>query len=134
VSCAATATPEAEVDSPGLFGVPAPEIVAEKKASEKAPRSKALTSPPDSMAITPSMRAWATEKGIPVNLESETEQFLDWHRGKGSKQKDWVATWRTWMRRTIKPGPAFIGRSVPVAKLPTPAVGGYSDNPFGATA
>jgi hypothetical protein len=45
------------------------------------------------------MRAWAQANAPEVDAERETEQFLDYHRAKGSAFKDWTAAWRTWMRR-----------------------------------
>jgi hypothetical protein len=44
------------------------------------------------------MRAWAQTHVPDVNVERETEQFLDYHRAKGNAFKDWRAAWRTWMR------------------------------------
>ena len=48
------------------------------------------------------MRDWAKAKGVSVNLDEETDAFLDHHRGKGSVFKDWAAAWRTWMRNSVK--------------------------------
>ena len=47
------------------------------------------------------MHAWAQEHVPDVNVERETEQFLDYHRAKGNVFKDWVAAWRTWMRKAV---------------------------------
>jgi hypothetical protein len=44
------------------------------------------------------MRSWAQEHVPGVNVERETEQFLDYHRAKGTVFKDWTAAWRKWMR------------------------------------
>ena len=48
------------------------------------------------------MRAWAREHLPDVNVERETEQFLDYHRAKGNVLKDWIAAWRTWMRHASR--------------------------------
>lgn len=58
------------------------------------------TRAPAEIVITDSMRQWAKENGITVDLDAETAVMLDHHRGKGNLHLDWVATWRTWMRRT----------------------------------
>jgi hypothetical protein len=63
----------------------------------KAP-AKRKTKIPDSFAVTPEMRAWAAAKTPGVNIDFQTEQFIDHWRGKGELRLDWVATWRTWMR------------------------------------
>lgn len=60
------------------------------------------TKAPDHLLITPDMRAWAASKGVTVDLDEETELFLDRHRSKGSVFKDWTAAWRTWMRNSVK--------------------------------
>jgi hypothetical protein len=60
---------------------------------------KRATQAPDSIDITDTMREWATTKASGVDLDAETERFLDHHRAKGSTFKDWTAAWRTWMSR-----------------------------------
>ncbi len=74
--------------------------VGNNSSSRSAPTRG--TKAPDHLLITPDMRAWAASKGVTVDLDEETEQFLDRHRGKGSVFKDWTAAWRTWMRNSIK--------------------------------
>lgn len=54
---------------------------------------------PDGFAITDAMREWAKAKVPGVDIESQTERFVDYWRGNGKKMADWVATWRNWMRR-----------------------------------
>jgi hypothetical protein len=48
------------------------------------------------------MRSWAQEHVPRAHVERETEQFLDYHRAKGSVFKDWIAAWRTWMRNAAR--------------------------------
>lgn len=48
------------------------------------------------------MRAWAHSKTPAVDVDRETEKFLDYWRGLGGQRgtkTDWPATWRNWMRR-----------------------------------
>jgi len=64
-------------------------------------KSKKATRIPIPFAITTEMREWATEKAPGVNLESATEEFVDYWRGVGGQRGtklDWVATWRNRMR------------------------------------
>jgi hypothetical protein len=49
--------------------------------------------------VTEAMKSWALENKLTVDLESQTKQFIDYHIAKGSLMKDWVAAWRTWMRK-----------------------------------
>lgn len=65
------------------------------------------------------MENWALEKWPNVDYAAQTEQFVDHHRGKGSVQLDWEATWRTWIRNA---GTRFAprgtsGSGAPVAKV-----------------
>jgi len=46
------------------------------------------------------MTVWAKENGIDGDLKTETDNMLDHYRAKGELRCDWIATWRTWMRRT----------------------------------
>jgi len=56
------------------------------------------TSAPVIFPITEAMCAWAQANAPEVDVERETEQFLDYHRAKGNLFKDWTAAWRKWMR------------------------------------
>jgi uncharacterized protein YdaU (DUF1376 family) len=58
---------------------------------------------PTNFKITDEMRVWAKDKVPGVDIDSETENFMD-HQYKDVKT-DWIATWRTWMRNsmTFKP-------------------------------
>src|SRR5262249_40299960 len=58
------------------------------------------TRAPTELPITDKMRQWAHDNGITVDLDAETAAMLDYHRGRGNLQRDWEATWRTWMRNT----------------------------------
>lgn len=66
--------------------------------------SRRRTTAPDTLPISDSMAQWARENGITVDLIAETAAMLDHHRGLGNLHLDWVATWRTWMRKTKKWG------------------------------
>lgn len=57
------------------------------------------TTVPDIFPITDEMRAWATEAGIKSDLKRETYKFLDHYRAKDERRKDWVASWRNWLRK-----------------------------------
>lgn len=67
-------------------------------------RETRATQAPERIAITDDMRQWAASKNIRVDLDHETEAFLDFHRAKGSTFKDWRAAWQTWMRNSLKFG------------------------------
>jgi Helix-turn-helix domain len=56
------------------------------------------TSAPEIFPVTEAMRAWWQANAPEVDVERETEQFLDYHRAKGNLFKDWTAAWRRWMR------------------------------------
>ena len=69
-------------------------------------QSKNVTTPiPADFEVTERMYGWAMGNGLTrKQIDADTEQFIDYHRGKGSRQADWVATWRTWIRNTGKFG------------------------------
>jgi hypothetical protein len=78
------------------------EVEEEQKTSSSGTRKRA-TPPPETFPITAEMAEWGREHCPSVaDPVAETQQFLDYHRGKGSSQKDWLATWRTWMRNAEK--------------------------------
>jgi len=82
-------------DSEEVVYLETEEETEEETETEKKTRA---TAPPENLVITKDMKNWAVEKSITVNLSTETEKFLDYYRGKGETRKDWVASWRNWMR------------------------------------
>ena len=81
-------------------------------------RKAAKTPIPDPFMVTEEMYAWAAAQGLGRRqVDADTEQFVDYHQGKDSRQVNWVATWRTWMRNTKRWGSVLtneqINRGVP---------------------
>jgi phage replication O-like protein O len=65
-------------------------------------RAKPAQQLPSKFHVTDEMRAWAKAKGVTVNIDFETEQFMDYHQARGTTMKDWTKAWQTWMRNSIK--------------------------------
>jgi hypothetical protein len=85
----------------GLFEEPPAQPKPPPTPQPKKPTKKP-SSAPDSFEITPKLRQWAKEKVPSVDIDAETEEFLDHFRSNGKKHTDWVAAWRNWMRRSVK--------------------------------
>lgn len=80
----------------------APEHTRKVKNSQ-GHRQEHPTLVPERFMVTEEMIRWAETQGIPrQDIPFETDQFLDRHRAKGTRFKDWVAAWRTWMRNAVK--------------------------------
>lgn len=85
-------------------------LFGEDSGATQLPRRRKTSRPvatriPDDFAITLDMRAWAKEKIPHYDVDTETEEFIDYWRGRGDSKAlkaDWVATWRTWMRRNAR--------------------------------
>lgn len=86
------------------------------------PASRATTAP-NSFPLDERMYRWAADKGIDRDrVHSETEKFLDYHRSKGTKNRDWNAAWRNWIRKAIEfsaRGPARAPSSHTPYEAPT---------------
>ena len=86
------------------------EIEGDKKAAdaapapEKKPRRPNKTPVPEPFEITPEMNAWANEKVPTVDLNIETEKFINHHKKKADLFVDWIAAWRLWMRNAAEWG------------------------------
>jgi hypothetical protein len=66
-------------------------------------KRKPTTPPPDDFEVTDKMWEWARGKGIPDQVvRRETEQFLNHHRAKDSRFRDWQMAWRTWLTNWLK--------------------------------
>ncbi len=121
--------------------------------SEPSPRKERGPAPsktvaPEVFPITDQMRAFVAKDAPGIDVQRETEKFLDHHRSKGSVFIDWSAAWKNWIRRAVEfgvqqkggtnasrnsqhqersgrngaQGSASIARGGPVPK-PVPAVG-----------
>lgn len=76
---------------------PKPEKAA--APAEKSTRAKPKRALPLPFLMTGAMLAWAADSVPLVNLDRETERFIDYWTGEGKSKADWDATWRNWMRR-----------------------------------
>ncbi len=55
---------------------------------------------PDDFALSEEMKHRAV--ALDLNPLQEFAKFKDHHLAKGSKMKDWLAAWRTWVRRGVE--------------------------------
>lgn len=74
-------------------------LADEPPAKPRKPRSG--TAVPDEWLPTPERVSWAAEHVPRLNIQVQTEQWMDYHRAKGTTAKDWDASWRNWMRRAV---------------------------------
>jgi len=58
---------------------------------------RANTPPPESFPLTIEMEEWADATCPDIDLEAETQRFLDSARSHGRSYADWRAAWRGWM-------------------------------------
>ena len=82
---------DSQIDSKDILAVP--------------PKPKKPNRPsgvPDEFLVDQRMLDWLAQNQITTDWRTETSNFLDYHRAKGSKMADWVAGWRTWMRNSMK--------------------------------
>jgi len=70
------------------------------KSRTPAPRGTRL---PDDFSVSEEMRSWALLKHPFVDIEAETEAFIDHFKsvaGAKGVKLDWLGTWRNWIRRS----------------------------------
>lgn len=84
---------------PGDVSPEQPAKAPAKKPAAKGVRAKPKKPLPLPFLITEDMLAWAKEKTPAVNIDRETEGFIDYWKGTGESKADWPATWRNRMRR-----------------------------------
>jgi hypothetical protein len=87
--------------NPSVNPSPTPTPTPAPTPKEIGPRKRGTTAP-DHFDITDKLRGWAADTTPGLDLDAETENFLDHHRAKGSTFKSWDAAWRTWMRNAVK--------------------------------
>lgn len=67
------------------------------KEPVKEPVIKAHTIP-DNFTVTDEMKNWFTEKGFSLDIQEETEEFIEYWKSEGGKKKNWQLTWKNRMR------------------------------------
>ena len=78
------------------------EIKKEEKQRSNTKQKKILTSFPENFEVTLEMCEWAVSEGVPeAMIKKETQKFKDYCLSKDSRYKDWLATWRNWMRNAV---------------------------------
>jgi len=82
---------DSKIDSKDILVVP-----------PKTKKPKRVSAVPDEFLVDQRMLDWLAENQILTDWRTETNNFLDHHRAKGSTMADWVAAWRTWMRNSMK--------------------------------
>jgi len=112
-----------------------------KEPPERARAKALLTAAPDVFEVSDEMYGWAwseleMQRAV---VDRETAKMLDHFRAKGERRKDWLATWRNWLRRSLefsRPA-ASNGRASParVSNYDISAANidaaGEPDDPFG---
>ena len=75
------------------------DIDKKEKIYKKEKVEKATQFPPD-FKLTPELKTYAIQKGIPEhNVRDCFEHFENHHRAKGSTMKDWNRAWYTWVQK-----------------------------------
>ncbi|KYF64553.1 hypothetical protein [Sorangium cellulosum] len=97
-----------------------PEPQPVRSTPTKGPRkakAKAEVECPSSDATGDEVEAFVQQWKI-TGDEAEIAHFLDYHRSKGSRFKDWLAAWRTWQRNGQRFGRG--GTAAPARPPPKP--------------
>lgn len=91
-------TPRVDIsDADGMTDMSGEPVIepVKKPLNQKSKISEQFT-------VTQDMLDWINQKGYAINVQQETENFIDHHIAKGSSMVNWVAAWRTWMRNSAK--------------------------------
>lgn len=67
------------------------------KTKESTGRATRATPAPDVFPVSDEMRQWATANAPGVDVDLQTQRFLDRNRAEGKAYKDWPAAWRNWI-------------------------------------
>ena len=68
--------------------------------------------------VSDGMVAWANEHCGPLDIQLETDRFIDYWRAKAGangRKTDWEATWRNWLRKASE---GYGGRNSPAQYVP----------------
>lgn len=103
-------------DTPGVNST-----TPEPSMNHQEPKIGKATRIPLPFVITDEMREWAETKIPGVDIDFETESFIDYWKAKPyhATKVDWPATWRVWMSKTKRTAQSKE-RSLPKADGPIP--------------
>lgn len=77
-------------------------IVGDTKKRSRSAKTAATALPTD-FELTDPMYEWAATLGLSeTQIAAESEKWADHHRAKGNKFSDWTASWRNWMRNSVR--------------------------------
>lgn len=74
------------------------------KRTSSPPKTRGSRLPMD-FAVTTTMTDWANLRGLDIDLDTETEKFVNYWTGVSGQRGvklDWVATWRNWMLQAME--------------------------------
>lgn len=57
---------------------------------------------PDKFQVTSEMLDWAQKQVKGLDVSWETQKFKDYWLSDGGTKADWIAAWRTWLRRAYE--------------------------------
>jgi hypothetical protein len=86
-----------------------PETETETETKTDTPRASTRKRLRGDWKPDENLMKWAKEKKITIDLEYETEQFVNWWIANGGVKADWPRTWQNWISRKQR-------ESVPVAR------------------
>jgi hypothetical protein len=73
------------------------ETKEEETKGERTGRAARATPAPDVFPVSDEMRQWATANAPGVDVDLQTERFLNRNRAEGKTYKDWTAAWKNWV-------------------------------------
>lgn len=102
--------------SPSPMVTPLPPPVLPKPAKTNK------TTIPEDFAVTPQLKEWVVKNNFTsVDIETETQKFMDRNAANGTKYVDWDRAWQNWIRTGVDKGWARLKQSSPyVAKGASP--------------
>jgi hypothetical protein len=75
---------------------------AEHNKNDKNEKNERIKNIPVNFSLDDGMISYAKNKGVTIGVAGVFEDFVLYHRKKGSKFADWNAAWQTWVRNQVK--------------------------------
>lgn len=96
-----------------LEQVQVPSSNDKKESPSEIPKKKGLHEIPGDFVVPNELWEWAMhpDQGFTyAEVRLQTDKFLDYFRSTGKKKKDWIATWRNWLRNSRER--QHVGKSI----------------------
>lgn len=98
---------DTDTDKSNPLNPPAGEGAAAKPKPQRAKPKRVI---PEPFLVSVALQEWSARRTPAVNIDLETERFINHFKAEGKTKADWDATWQNWMLRAQTDTERYVHR------------------------